>query len=422
MVLSSIWDILGISRTTDIRLIKKAYSKKLKLTRPDEKPEEFQQLHFAYQAALQEARWIADQKADKTATESEEPSCNITYQTKLLLKGISPTENSYDTTRDIHVRNDESQNTHTFDHPSAQSVSHKQPPYSAPVEYQVEIDRILDRVETVITKGSSYDLSSWKIVLESEYILDQDFINQLGLALLKRIAQYYNNEEFRDLGDYGISVDVLLYLNSIFRWDNYEYDYSFYLQNHFGILQFDNLKNFEEKYHSAKPDITSSLRGAKSIKKVIKYSKAPFKYYYYGSHRKRLFAMIIDLLLTSSIVSLLNLLSEAVIDYRLNTINNFNEYATFIVYLTGAWLFESSNLQATPGKMILGLRVIKKNQGRLGYFHGLLRIGVFAAACILAFFTALYNFLSDGRFIHDQLTKSYVMDLWRTRKEQTKNL
>jgi uncharacterized RDD family membrane protein YckC len=421
MVLSSIWDTLGIPHTADIRLIKKAYSNKLKQTRPDEKPEEFQQLHFAYKAALQEVRWLAEQKADNTATETEELSCNITYQTEPLFTDSTLTESSFDTACDIQVTHSESPNTHTLDHSNAESTSHYLSIHSGPVEYQAEIDRILDRVETVITEGSGCDLSSWKIVLESEYILEQDFVNQLGLALLRRIAQYYNNEEFRNQDTYGISVDVLLYLNSIFRWDRYEYDYSFYLQNHFGILQFDNLKNFDEKYSSIKSDATSSLRGAKSIKKVIKHTKTPFKYYYYGSHNKRLFAMIIDLLLTIPIISLVSLLCETVIDYRLNAIDIFNDYAAIIMYLTGAWLFESSSLQATPGKILLGLRVIKKNQDRLGYFHGLLRIGVFAVGCFFAFFTALYNFLSDGRFIHDRLTKSYVMDLWRTRKEQAKN-
>jgi uncharacterized RDD family membrane protein YckC len=422
MVLSSIWEILGIDQTAETRLIKKAYSKKLKLTRPDEKPEEFQQLHFAYKSALQEARWLADRETDSRAGETQGFSYNITFQAEQYPQDPSLTDDSSNVVHDVQIENSELTNTLKLDHSDSDSTHHPTPAHPEPAEYLNEIDRILDNVETVLKEGDGYDVNSWKIVLESEFIIDHEFVDQLGLALLRRIARYYNNEEFKELSYYGISVDALLYLNSIFRWDNYEYDYTFYLQNSIGIRQFNNLKNFDEKYTSTTSDVTSSLRGAKSIKKIAKHNTLPFKYYYYGSHRRRFVAMIIDFLLVIPIVSLVNLFSEAVIDYRLTEINNFNQYTAFIMYLLGAWLFESSNLQATPGKRMLGLRVIKKNQGRLGYFHGLLRVTVFAATCIGAFLTALINVLSDGRFIHDWLTRSYVMDLSRTRKEQTKSV
>lgn len=48
----NIWDILQIEATSDKKAIKKAYARRSKVVHPEEKPEEFQQLYAAYQAAL----------------------------------------------------------------------------------------------------------------------------------------------------------------------------------------------------------------------------------------------------------------------------------------------------------------------------------------------------------------------------------
>lgn len=60
----SVWQILEIEPTSDTKSIKRAYAKKLKVTRPDEDPKGFQDLHWAYKTALQQAEWMAQQQAD----------------------------------------------------------------------------------------------------------------------------------------------------------------------------------------------------------------------------------------------------------------------------------------------------------------------------------------------------------------------
>lgn len=52
------WDTLGIEPTNDIRAIKKAYSIKLKTTRPDDDAAAYQQLREAYEAAQQWAQYM----------------------------------------------------------------------------------------------------------------------------------------------------------------------------------------------------------------------------------------------------------------------------------------------------------------------------------------------------------------------------
>ncbi|MBQ4284025.1 MAG: DnaJ domain-containing protein [Lachnospira sp.] len=46
------WDILGISPTSDLNIIKKAYSEKSKIYHPETHPDEFQKLHKAYKSVL----------------------------------------------------------------------------------------------------------------------------------------------------------------------------------------------------------------------------------------------------------------------------------------------------------------------------------------------------------------------------------
>jgi uncharacterized RDD family membrane protein YckC len=414
MVVSAIWDILGISQTTDIRQIKKAYSKQLKHNKPDEKPESFQRLHQAYKAALHEARWLAEQ---------------LTTESHGDLKDIIPQASDMAVVNQNNKANIEIQIQYTklpesfeINYSDSNYTYQQQTTIKENRKYQAEIDRILSDIETIIHKRIAYDANSWKFVLESQYILEQDFFDQLSLTILWRIAKYYNEEEYKEQGDFRIDTEVLFYLNAIFRWDLHVYDYSSYLQNKHGICQFNKLKNFDEKTTKTnQTDITSGLRGAKSIKKVVHYNNKPFKYYYYGGNAKRVLAMALDILIVISIVSLINLFSETVIGYRLANIHNLNEYMVSAIYFIGTWVFESSAYQATPGKRALGLRVINKHQGRLNYLHGLIRITVFTITCIGFYITALMNSWLGGKFIHDRFTKSYVMDLARTRKEQKTN-
>jgi tetratricopeptide (TPR) repeat protein len=52
----SVWNVLGIDPTEDIRVIKKAYAKKLKIHHPEEDPEGYQSLREAYDRALEYAK------------------------------------------------------------------------------------------------------------------------------------------------------------------------------------------------------------------------------------------------------------------------------------------------------------------------------------------------------------------------------
>lgn len=57
----SLWDILGTEPTGDERAIKRAYAKRLKVTRPEDDPQAFQELRDAYEYALHHAPRFAEE-------------------------------------------------------------------------------------------------------------------------------------------------------------------------------------------------------------------------------------------------------------------------------------------------------------------------------------------------------------------------
>ncbi|CAM3478738.1 MULTISPECIES: J domain-containing protein [Saccharibacillus] len=67
----NIWATLGIEPTTEIKRIKRAYARKLKECHPEENPDGFQQLRQSYEAALDEAKLLAEPDAKPDLSERE---------------------------------------------------------------------------------------------------------------------------------------------------------------------------------------------------------------------------------------------------------------------------------------------------------------------------------------------------------------
>ncbi len=72
--MDSPFSVLGIAATSHAREVKRAYAAKLKQSRPDDDPAEFQRLHEAYEAALQWAAYLRDQEANELVDQSEAPT------------------------------------------------------------------------------------------------------------------------------------------------------------------------------------------------------------------------------------------------------------------------------------------------------------------------------------------------------------
>ncbi|PKB22205.1 hypothetical protein CLU91_2596 [Janthinobacterium sp. 64] len=67
----SLWAILGTEPTGDERALKRAYAKRLKVTRPEDDPAAFQELREAYEYALRHAHLFAKELPEAQAAEAE---------------------------------------------------------------------------------------------------------------------------------------------------------------------------------------------------------------------------------------------------------------------------------------------------------------------------------------------------------------
>ena len=67
-----LWDILGTEPTGDERALKRAYAKRLKVTRPEDDPAAFQELRDAYEYALRHAPRFAAELSELHATPADE--------------------------------------------------------------------------------------------------------------------------------------------------------------------------------------------------------------------------------------------------------------------------------------------------------------------------------------------------------------
>ncbi len=90
----TIWEELGISRTNDMRQIKKAYAEKSKLVHPEEHPEAFRRLHEAYRQAVNIARFQSNAVKFQDNSEKSTLSEQLDFSKTETLKALENDEPS----------------------------------------------------------------------------------------------------------------------------------------------------------------------------------------------------------------------------------------------------------------------------------------------------------------------------------------
>jgi uncharacterized RDD family membrane protein YckC len=79
-------------------------------------------------------------------------------------------------------------------------------------------------------------------------------------------------------------------------------------------------------------------------------------------------------------------------------------------YLVSAPILEATPLQATPGKILLGLKVVSRKGKRLNILHSLFRSAMFYLSTLAVKITLWINLFSrDGKLLHDRLSASRVI-------------
>ena len=79
------------------------------------------------------------------------------------------------------------------------------------------------------------------------------------------------------------------------------------------------------------------------------------------------------------------------------------------LYLLMALIMESSSMQSTPGKRLLGMRVTSRRLQRLHPLHNVGRIIAFCLTGILWKVIFIVNAFMKGHLLHDRISRSYVI-------------
>jgi uncharacterized RDD family membrane protein YckC len=457
----SIWDILEIEATSDTKVIKRAYAKKLKVTRPDEDPKGFQELHWAYKTALQHAEWMARREAagddeedyddyeDESSEESNSNSevseldiSNLDLQlqnttdplaeeksisesiAELRNQLVNPPETSSDTLINQQESIDQTINhniNQTTDHITNQtietseySVAQEQITETVANPYQIEGERLLGIAQLLLgSNGEQAKANSWSFILESSFILEDHFNWRLGLEMLRLIREH--NLESAAQVNKIVGQEALTYLDSIFNWkDNYHQvirvmgdEYKTWLD----MIREPESKdtNWQDKIRGGKKIVlatqTNHTTQEQSQNSII---APPFK---------RFMAWFIDWVFLILVITLLKKDSP-----------DLSPFVPSIIFpLLYFVFFESSQLQGTIGKRILGLKVVKSDLKPMGILDCILRticfmiyqvvilaaiVGIsmsipFAAFIIVGAYA--YSFSKDPTLFYDRITNTRVV-------------
>lgn len=225
----SVWDELGIKKTRDLRSIKVAYAKRLKVTRPDENPESFQRLHFAYKKALAIAKANPD-----------EANGDIGQSMGQLDEVALGPENDTAPPSSSDVRD--------------QGERERQEKQAYAAE---EWERLISRAKALLSDPNElHQVDNWRFFERSPMMLEVGFNQQLSVAVFylltehQRLARKY----------YRLSNQVVTYLNTVFCWNrDVRYFYS-----EFGQHAAERMFRMVEDYAEPAPEYMG-LRGGKRV-------------------------------------------------------------------------------------------------------------------------------------------------------------
>ncbi|TLM76169.1 RDD family protein [Microbulbifer harenosus] len=423
------WAILGIEPCDDPRAIKRAYAVQLKQNRPDEKPEAFQQLHSAYKHALK----LAEAGASRREVRAEKP-------VEPLLD-VTTAE-----TTDATVPDSEMRPSVVADEPpvlpvrsETDTLSAPEPEAPAPVvgevavaapddgdedaARQLRIDgyhRVLEQVEQTLQDPLRVHLESrWHFLAESPYMLEEEYNWNLGIAVFERFARFNQaalegKGKGREKNRTVITDNVLAWCDQLFGWSGSAESYYERFDETLADSIFDRLQT-----DAGDRDPTSAIRGGgKLVRQKARVVQERLEHYFFGGLLGRALAVILDIGL---IHLLIGVLATAVI---MKVTGQTESDATFFgvlfsggAYLLLSWLAECSQWQTTPGKWLLGYRVMDRNFQRVGYLRGLWRTLSFLLTVPTLKVGWFINCFLGGNLLHDRMSRTYVVNYRKSREE-----
>lgn len=395
----SCWSVLELEENASLKEIKKSYAKKLKHNKPDENPEGFQRLNTAYQQACK----IAKQKARQQTYEAEhaelasleQPTPETTTAsnpTPLIEKEVSLQEMfspEHEETQDDPVGKPSTVPLIERELSRDDNEKLEPPPYTE--------DDLIHDVDELMESDHINDLSKWEALLDSQLLYEIRFRGWFTLRLFylvsKKIAE---NEENH------LSHETLVFLNEKMMWTNQ----TDRLEAHFDFEEIERVKNHLKP--KPKPKLKEQQQTFKEIHKTEK-ERITDSRKQHASIFKRFAAFVIDILIFSVGLNIIWKINDAIPDST--KLLSENVFWVFIIWLLILFPLMESLIQATPGKFLVGIKVVTEKGKKLNILHAFLRFILCIINLAAIKITLLINSITfDGRFLHDRLSSSKVVD------------
>lgn len=241
MIRVNAWEFLEISPTMDVKVIKRAYARKLRDAHPEDEIEAFQSLQEAYKAALQEAKYLSsiavedvvnqndnldEASGDGHIVHSVQSESYLEHdQVAVTLEEDAPTEKS---TRDEETVED-AKNVQHLEHPedpvNVENEEDDTPKVTFPEWFMHQIHTLYHDYNARIK------LENWQYMLSFEEVRDFEYYSIISRSLWEYLKQFNQ-----------LPQPILRLLEEQFNWleqkdsvhssdadDHDFYDYYYYL-------------------------------------------------------------------------------------------------------------------------------------------------------------------------------------------------
>lgn len=433
----SAWSELGIECTNDVRAIKRAYAKRLKVTRPDEDKAAFQALHEAYQWALGWAEYNSDLPSGKeseltspdstseVSNESHAQSLNSTQKPDASLEQLemleivddsaseAPTEHVIPVISTEDLIKDEQLTEQPqsavlieaeVENTSEQSFVKDHLP-NEPFFTEQEVTQFRDRLLNAFTESpTTNDLSAFSELFQHPILSDYDHRNWLSYEVFYAVEQLsvQRKEDSDDvlLNGAAVSNAWLIRFNQIFDWlsQRNSLEYNFSLDGVDYLL--DRIE--QAKYHASTVVNTSEYTTVDNLSLIDRKMYLVYRCLAYALDVLILFFATIAFADTKG-QQLKALLPNEIVPHA--DVLSFLLY--YIVYFSLLEGFDATN---TVGKRVLKLKVTNQYGEALSIPHAFWRTIVTLTCGLFFKLTAWANLIFfNNRLIQDYLSSSFVL-------------
>lgn len=400
--MNDIWQLLGLDGPTDdLRAIKRAYAKAIKVARPDEHPEQFQEINLAYKEAQRRARHLAEEGLQIDPVNDEGELTDLAPELKQGLVDTGSTDDPQDPVG--HCQLQEHNEPESLNPQADEEDEHYD-------EMRESFSDLLERVDSLLGRFTALGLvENWRFVERSPYLLDDEFNWQFSMALFERILQH--NHKYKDsVGRRLRNPEVFIYLDQFVDWRGREA----YLYENFGEA---NCRPYLLllRLHTRNEDPLEMIKGGDRKRRVEVDEVANLHQHVMAQPLGRLFSLVFDVGLVFGIyllaLELYPAMGQSIGEFLLHII------ATVILMTV---VMESTRLRGSPGKLIMGYRVVNSKMAPIPWWQNIWRIFWLGLSLIGIKITIWINLFLDGNLIHDRLSRSRVLDLRSSMKMEKK--